>query len=423
MKNKFLLLAALLLGSNFSIVLPVMAEPTPTVSPAAKRSSSDIRSEAASQTISKDYPGALKLLDQAVQQDPQDIDNYIHRAELKEKYLQDFAGALADYDQAIKINPKSIYALSGRSSLKLFKLYDQPGALADLDSVIAIEPKIPDHYLRRGFVYHFKSQQYPAALRDYDQAIQLTAKDKKQYSTLGAAYFFRAKLKGEKFNDLQGAIGDCNQLIKVSTMKRMKSSAYTLRGWLKYSKMKNFNEAEADLKTALKIDSKDAYIYNIRSIIRSESGKNTAGAMSDLNQALKISSNDGYSLYNRGELFYNTDRKSEALKDFRQIIAEKESNQQFFGTAFQEDSYQMMAAGIIALENKSWSEAIAKFDQVIKDDADSIDALKYRGIAKLGQGKQTEGQADLQQAAKMYQDSNMQQSYRSIQNLLQKLPS
>jgi hypothetical protein len=64
-----------------------------------------------------------------------------------------------------------------------------------------------------------------------------------------------------------------------------------------------------------------------------------------------------------------------------------------------------------------------KFDQVIKEDVDMADAYKYRGIAKLGQGKEADATADFKIAAQMYNDSNLQRSYRFVQNLLQKSPS
>jgi tetratricopeptide (TPR) repeat protein len=277
---------------------------------------------------------------------------------------------------------------------------------------------------------HIRLKQYPAALNDYNRAIELSKKvtapakstvlpDLTIFNT-SYTYYLRASLKAEKMNDPTGAINDCNEIIKDKS-PAFRGLAYTLRGWTKFSKSKNFSGAEADIQQALKLNSKDYFAYNTRAIIRYEGRNNITGAIADFNQAVKISPKFNLTLYNRGELQYKIGRKALAIKDFQAIVsARKALEKQNPKNLRAEDKYEMMAAGMIALENKSWSEAIAKFDQVIKEDADTMDAYKYRGIAKLGQGNKVEANDDLQQAAKMYQGSNMQQSYQLVQSLIQK---
>jgi tetratricopeptide (TPR) repeat protein len=430
MNYKSWLLAIFLLGSNISMVLPTVAAPTLTASPTAKLSTAELLFDARNKAMDGDYPGAQKLYDQAIQQDPQNYDAYAERAEFKDEYLKDFPGALADYDQAIKINPKLTNAWYGRVDIKLNRLNDPQGALNDLDSLVVIDPQDPNPYMTRGVVNHIRLKQYSAALNDYNRAIELSKKgtslakstiipDLSIFNT-SYTYYLRATLKNEKINDPTGAINDCNEIIKAKN-PAFRGLAYNLRGWIKFSKLKNFAGAEADLQQALKRDSKDYIAYNTRAVIRYEGRKNITGAIADFNQAIKISPKFNLTFYNRGELQYKIGRKALAIKDFQAIVSarkilEKQSPQNLRA----EDKYELMAAGIIALENKSWSEAIAKFDQVIKEDADMIDAYRYRGIAKLGQGNKVEANDDLQQAAKMYQGSNMQQSYQLMRSLIQK---
>jgi tetratricopeptide (TPR) repeat protein len=440
MNYKSLLLTIFLLGSNISVVLPAVSAPTPTptASPTAKPSSAELLFDARNKAMDGDYPAAQKLYDQAIQQEPQNSQAYVERAEFKDEYLKDFPGALADYDQAIKINPKLTSAWYGRVDIKLNRLNDPQGALTDLDLLVAIDPQEPNSYLMRGIVNHIRLKQYPAALNDYNRAIELSKKgtnpakstilpDLTIFNT-AYTYYLRASLKAEKMNDPTGAINDCTEVIKDKS-PAFRGLAYNLRGWIKFSKFKNFSGAEADLQQALKLNSKgyfssDYVAYNTRALIRYEGRRNITGAISDLNQALKISPKNNLILYNRGELQYKVGRKKEALKDFRAIVSAREVlEKQNPKNLRAEDKYELMAAGIIALENKSWSEAIAKFDQVIKEDTDTMDAYKYRGIAKLGQGKQAEGKADLQQAATMYQDSNMQQSYQIVRGFIQESPN
>jgi tetratricopeptide (TPR) repeat protein len=435
MNYKSWLLTIFLLGSNISMVLPAVASPTPTstASPTAKPSAAGLLFDARIKAMDGDYPGAQKLYDQAIQEDPQDYNAYTERAEFKDEYLKDFPGALADYDQAIKINPKLTSAWYGRVDIKL-RLNDPQGALTDLDSLVAIDPQDPNPYFIRGIVNHIRLKQYPAALNDYSRAIEISKKGTTPVKNTSLpnlsiltpsfntsyAYYLRASLKAGKMNDPTGAINDCNEIIKGKS-PAFRGLAYNLRGLIKFSKLKNFSGAEADLQQALKLDGKDYLAYNTRALIRYEGRKNITGAIVDLNQALKISPKNNLTLYNRGELQYKVGRKKEALKDFQAIVsARKVLEKQNPKNLRAEDKYELMVAGIVALENKSWGEAIAKFDQVIKEDTDMMDAYKYRGIAKLGQGNQAEGKADLQQAATMYQDSNMQQSYQIVRGFIQK---
>ena len=66
----------------------------------------------------KDYQGALADFDRAIQIDPNIVEVYNYRGNLKGNILQDYQGALVDFNRAIQLKPNYALLYKNRGVLK-----------------------------------------------------------------------------------------------------------------------------------------------------------------------------------------------------------------------------------------------------------------------------------------------------------------
>jgi eukaryotic-like serine/threonine-protein kinase len=170
----------------------------------------------------EDYEGALVNYNKAIETNPNFVDAYLRRSDLKIDKLPDYNGALADYDQAIKIRPQDAILYTNRGIIKKDKLGDFKGALADYDRAIEINVAYAPAYNARCICLEASPDLAALPLFNmfpnpnsnslliscYDKAIQIKA----DYAPL---YLNRGMLKA-KLRDIKGSADDYNTAIEKS---------------------------------------------------------------------------------------------------------------------------------------------------------------------------------------------------------------
>jgi tetratricopeptide (TPR) repeat protein len=99
------------------------------------KSSEEYNAEAEIQEAEGNYTEAIKLLDKAIEKDPNNIYALINRG-VDKSLTGDYEGAIEDYSQIIDIDPDNTLALVNRGKNKK-RLEDQVGAIEDFDKAIA----------------------------------------------------------------------------------------------------------------------------------------------------------------------------------------------------------------------------------------------------------------------------------------------
>lgn len=189
----------------------------------------------------KDFIGAISDYSLAIDQNSRFAEAYSNRGLCKDN-LMDYKGAIADFTKAIEINPKYASAFFNRGVTK-YKLKDYIGAMSDYNMALKLNPNMPNIYSNRGLA---KSglQDYAGAIQDYDVALKKNPKSAKAYINRGAAKF--------KLKDAIGAINDFSKSIELDPKNDV---AYSNRGRAKFS-INDFAGAIADYKQAIDLNPK-----------------------------------------------------------------------------------------------------------------------------------------------------------------------
>jgi tetratricopeptide (TPR) repeat protein len=279
---------------------------------------------------------------------------------------RDYRGALDDYNRSILLKPDYALAYNNRGNLKIDKLNDVRGALADYNQSIALKPDLAEAYNGRGNLKVNKLNDVKGALADYNQSIAL----KPDYAL---AYVSRSILKYQNLNDAQGALADLKQSIVI---KPDLAEAYVLSGFLNYQKLNDL-----------------------------------PGALQDLDYSVNLNPDLANGYYNRGDFFYMTGRKVEALRDFSKVrdISPKT------------DVDGLVSSGIIEMEQGNFAESISSFNQAIQNSSQVGDVFKYRGLANRRQGNNSQAIQDWKKAAQYYKTNNSTRDYRIVRDWLEDL--
>ncbi|MBE8949948.1 MAG: tetratricopeptide repeat protein [Quinella sp. 3Q1] len=153
----------------------------------------------------KDYHGAIKLYNEAIEFKPDYAEAYYNRGNTY-KNLRKYEQAIQDYNKAIELKPNYAEAYNNRgTSYRSLKQDEQ--AIQDFNKAL----KFKQHefiYANRGMVYE-KLEQYERAIKDYDKAIKLNPNFTEMYNERGNIYM---KLKLYK-----RAIQDYTKVISLNS--------------------------------------------------------------------------------------------------------------------------------------------------------------------------------------------------------------
>jgi tetratricopeptide (TPR) repeat protein len=214
--------------------------------------------------------------------------------------------------------------------------------------------------------------------------------------------------KKYKAGDKQGALEDLNQAIKLQPDL---VEAYQDRGLVRLQ-LGDKRGALADFTQALKLKPDEVEVYNARGLIRHDLG-DYQGASADFTQSLKLKSDSPGAYYHRGKARHQLGDKQGAIADYNQAINLKPDY---------DDAYN--GRGLVRSDLGDKQGAIADYDQALKLHPNDAIVHYNRGVARAGVGGNDQGaMADLQKAAKLFQQQGDTSSYQDALKRIKELQS
>lgn len=185
--------------------------------------------------------------------------------------------ALADLNESIRLNPKDANAYNGRGQVYRRK-GDYDSAIADYNQSIRLDPAYCFSYIGRSEAWTMKGD-YGHAIAGYSEIIRRFPKD----TCISGAYNDRCWARTLAGTDLQGALADCNEALRLEP-----NAAYILnnRGLVQL-KLGSFPQAISDYSAAIAQDTKDADSLYGRGIAKVKSG-DVPGGDADIAAATSI---------------------------------------------------------------------------------------------------------------------------------------
>lgn len=183
----------------------------------------------------KDYNGAIRLYNEALQLKPNFVMAYNNRGTAYNN-LNQYERAIADLDAAIKLDPNYSWAYNNRG-FAYAHLNQNERAIADYSTAIKLNPNLAEAYNNRGFAY-FSQQQYERAVQDYTKAIELNPNNATTYINRSAAYFL--------LEQYERALADLDAAIEL---KPDDVGAYVGRG-VCWQRLGDNDKAQADFARA-----------------------------------------------------------------------------------------------------------------------------------------------------------------------------
>ena len=155
--------------------------------------------------------------------------------------------AIKEYTHIIALNSKDTQAYMLRGLIK-YKLKKYKDAIKDYNKAIDLDPINSETYNNRGAA---KSDLlfFKEGIEDYSRAIELDSNSDVAYFNRGKAYFNSGYLKRNTDFYLQ-AIGDFTKTIQLNPNY---DAAYYSRGYIESNCLKQYSNAVADFKMAIKL--------------------------------------------------------------------------------------------------------------------------------------------------------------------------
>ena len=210
---------------------------------------------------SKDYQGAIALLDQAVASDARRAEAFVLRGRARLASGQTHE-AMADFDQALKLEPENFEALLSRGG-RFARDGDLAKARQDLE--LAARLKTPDGRARLRVAWAYgTAKDYADAIAQFDVMIAEKASGEMAVAAYNGRCWDRALAK----RDLDKALGDCDQALKIAPrdpeVLGSRALVHVRRGEL--------DLALADYDAAIKAQPETAIALYARGAARSKKG-------------------------------------------------------------------------------------------------------------------------------------------------------
>jgi tetratricopeptide (TPR) repeat protein len=326
---------------------------------------------------------AIKLLDSALQQDPNLVEGYLERGKAR-SMLQKYKEAIEDYNRALQYNPNLVEAYIYRGKAKQFSEQYQ-AAMKDFDRAIELNPKSLSAYFSRGMLYRTYLKQKERGDKDFDLALTIMPESIDDYPSLGLIFHFRKNPKAgiEYFNKAINLKYKNSHwaYVQKAVIYQYSSLAKPDLAILNYKK---FFQSENELINRHKAIVLERMASNYLSL------DNYSESIANSNESLRLDPKNDSSLSTRGKAFYYLKNYPAALTDFNRAIAIDPKSSSLHG--WRADTYYMLA---------NYKRAISEYDRAIELSPSSAYLYKDRGHAKFCLSQSAAALADYQKAVQL----------------------
>ncbi len=177
--------------------------------------------------------------------------------------LKDYKGAVKDLDKAIELKPDFMLAYHTRA-ICFGELQKYDKAIKDFNKAIELDPNFKNAYLNRAYYVKVNAGDFAGAIEDYNKFIQLNKEGNNAFALNNRGF---AKFK---LNDTIGALNDIQSSISMDSTN---SFAYRNRALINIA-IDSIGLACKDLNKALELGFTKAYGKEVEELIFKHCNKN-----------------------------------------------------------------------------------------------------------------------------------------------------
>ncbi len=232
--------------------------------------------------------------------------------------------------------------------------------------------------LTQGQIFYFDGH-YTEARNAFDQAVTAIPKGMEAQVQAEALYFYRGNTL-YYLNQKDAALADYQQALKLNPKDAL---VYNNMGMIHHDQGDS-TQALADYQQALQIDPNDAQAYNNRGLVYQEQGDDD-DALKDYKAALQLQPDFPEALYNRGNLYYDQGQYDLALNDYNAAAQFQPNNANIYHNR-----------GLTHAAQGDYTEAVNDFTQAIRLRQDHASDYLSRGAVYFAEGDYTDALSDYQ---------------------------
>ena len=180
----------------------------------------------------------------------------------------DFDRAIADYSEAIRIDQNYVLAFYSRG-IAYFNKGDNDCAIADYTEALRLTPRDILALQNRGHAYQAQ-RDYDRAIADYAEAIRIAPK-------FAWAFNDRCYARALAGRELQQALGDCDDALRLSPNDSSFASAVLDSRGFTHLRLGEFDQAIADYNAVLTLNPKKGMSLYGRGLAKQKKGDKTGG--------------------------------------------------------------------------------------------------------------------------------------------------
>ncbi len=292
----------------------------------------------------------------------------------------DLQGALEDLNRALELEPENIELYCFRGDLKI-KMGDRSAGFKDFEKAMEIEPDSPKVHFARAMAYTLgndgkfwsEGADFDAAIGDYSRLIELLPDNPLPYYYRGMC-----RISSPNYPDTY-AIDDFNKVLDINPNF---VDALTNRGIAKYN-LGNYPGAYADLHQAIEIEPRYDVAYFWRAKVKAHIKKfKRQDRLNDISKAIELAPNKAQ-YYQLRALIYSTNE----LKHIYQVGCDLDKSIADYDRAIElrpDDPFLWMKRGR-AKEHAGYyvMDYLPDFDEAVRLDSENIDALKERAGGRM----------------------------------------
>jgi tetratricopeptide (TPR) repeat protein len=254
----------------------------------------------------KDYPGAMKELEDLIAEDPSDLDAQLRMA-LIQGELKEYPKAIDRLTQILKARPAELKVRDYLGYL-YEESKDTQRAIETYTFNVQLEPTYFEGHLHLGVLY-YRLKKFPEATEHLGRAIAINPKQPEAHIVMGLAH-----LQQEQFDKSAEAFQE-------GIRHNPKNADLHFNLGTAYDKLNRFEDVVRAMETAIKLDPHHADALNYLGYSYAERGIKIEQALSLTKQAVALKPDNGYYVDSLGWAFFKSGLLTEALTEIKRAVA------------------------------------------------------------------------------------------------------